>query len=149
MLKVVFQLSSDQNPGWCLDTGEQQSYMGIIISKYKDPCEPTSIMECHRGFERYLNSLCERRKRLGAGGNWNKSLHNRSRCGAFETVLRKKRVMDQVSSKTWWIFWQTKCGGTVDGRNPALPGMYKNHGNNGIDKLLYQPQLVQDFVHQP
>ena len=44
------------------DTGEQQSYAGIIISKYKDLCEPTSIMECHKGFERYLNSLCESRE---------------------------------------------------------------------------------------
>ena len=26
--------------------------MGIIISQYKDPYKPISIMECHKGFER-------------------------------------------------------------------------------------------------
>ena len=34
---------------------------------------------------------------------------------------------------------------TVDGRNPAPPGMYKTLVNNGRN---YPPQLVQDFVHQ-
>ena len=24
---------------------------GIIISQYKDPCKPISIMACHKGFE--------------------------------------------------------------------------------------------------
>ena len=28
------------------------SYIGIIISHYKDPYQPTSIMECQQGFER-------------------------------------------------------------------------------------------------
>ena len=27
-------------------------YIGIIISQYKDPYRPTSIMECQQGFER-------------------------------------------------------------------------------------------------
>ena len=26
-------------------------YMGIITSHYKDPYQPTSRMECHKGFE--------------------------------------------------------------------------------------------------
>ena len=35
---------------------------------------------------------------------------------------------------------------TGDGRNPKQPpGMYKTFVNNGRN---YQPQLVQDFVHQ-
>ena len=28
------------------------SYIGIIISHYKDPYQPTSRMECQQGFER-------------------------------------------------------------------------------------------------
>ena len=26
--------------------------MGIVVGHYKDPYEPTSIMQCHKGFER-------------------------------------------------------------------------------------------------
>ena len=37
-------------------------YIGIIISQYKDPYQPITLMECHKGFERcslgcLLNSL--------------------------------------------------------------------------------------------
>ena len=35
---------------------------------------------------------------------------------------------------------------TVDGRNPAAPGMYKTLVNNGIGYLPYQ--RVHDFFHQ-
>ena len=31
--------------------------MGIVISQFKDPYEPISIMECHKGFERGSSCL--------------------------------------------------------------------------------------------
>ena len=37
--------------------------MGIIISQCKDPYEPISIMECHKGPGRWL-------KWFGGGGGW-------------------------------------------------------------------------------
>ena len=40
----IYALSSDQNPGQGIIL---PSYIGIIISQYKDPYTPTSIMECH------------------------------------------------------------------------------------------------------
>ena len=50
--------------------------------------------------------------------------------GWGRTLLLKK------TRKTWY---------TVDGRNPAPRGMYKDLLNDGIN---YQPQLVQDLFHQ-
>ena len=51
---TIQQVSSVQNPGWLFDIGEiiLPNYMGIIISQYKDPYKPISIMEGHKGFER-------------------------------------------------------------------------------------------------
>ena len=53
---IIKYLSSVQNPGWlpyirglyCI----LPTYMGIVISHHKDPYEPISIVECHKGFER-------------------------------------------------------------------------------------------------
>ena len=41
-------------PGWLGYIGDEilPRYIGIIISQYKDPYKSTSIMECHKGFER-------------------------------------------------------------------------------------------------
>ena len=40
-------------PVGCLISGIiLPSYIGIILSHYKDPYYPTSIMECQQGFER-------------------------------------------------------------------------------------------------
>ena len=49
-----FQMSSEKNPGCLGYIGDEilPSYVGIIISHYKDPYEPISRMECHKGFER-------------------------------------------------------------------------------------------------
>ncbi len=47
-------LSSVQfTPGWLFDIGDEilPNYMGIIISQYKNPYKPISIMECHKDFE--------------------------------------------------------------------------------------------------
>ena len=33
------------------------SYIGIIISHYKDPYQPTTMMECQKGFEHFWNDL--------------------------------------------------------------------------------------------
>ncbi len=49
-------MSSDQNPGYQLYIEIiLPSYIGIIIGHYKDPYQPTSIMECQQGFERCSN----------------------------------------------------------------------------------------------
>ena len=50
------QLSNEKKRG-CLGyvrdyTTVTQLYIGTIISHYKDPYQTTSIMECHKGFER-------------------------------------------------------------------------------------------------
>ena len=39
------------HPGWLGDARDENlpSYIGIILSQYKDPYKPISIMECHRG----------------------------------------------------------------------------------------------------
>ena len=44
-------MSSDQNPGYSVYIGDEilSSYIGIIIGHYKDPYQPTSIMECQQG----------------------------------------------------------------------------------------------------
>lgn len=42
-------------PGWLFDIlylGDYPNYLGIIISTYKDPYKPISIIECHISFER-------------------------------------------------------------------------------------------------
>ena len=38
-------MSSVENPGWLFDIGDEilPSYIGIIISHYKDPYQPTRI----------------------------------------------------------------------------------------------------------
>ncbi len=38
-------------PGWLFDIGDEilPNYMGSIISQYKHPYKPISIMECHKG----------------------------------------------------------------------------------------------------
>ena len=62
-------------------------------------------------------------------------------------------VICMVNSGTFCTCWRCagtlgglKIVGTVDGWNPAPPGMYKTLIiNNGIN---YQPQLLQDFSHQ-
>ena len=49
------QVSSVQfTPGWLGYIRDEilPSYIGIIIRHYKDPYQPTSIMECQQGFER-------------------------------------------------------------------------------------------------
>ena len=52
MVQKIY-LSSDQNLAVCSIEGViLPSYIGIIISHYKDPYQPTSIMECQQGFER-------------------------------------------------------------------------------------------------
>ena len=64
-LAYVCNLSSDQNRGCLLYIGNFTThYIGIIISQYKDPYQPISLMECHKGFERcslgfLLNSLVD------------------------------------------------------------------------------------------
>ena len=49
---VEFDMNSNHNPG---GLGHVRvllpSYIGIIISQYKDPYKPISKMECHKGFE--------------------------------------------------------------------------------------------------
>ncbi len=37
------------HPGWVIWDEKLPSYIGIIISHYKDPYQPTSIMECQQG----------------------------------------------------------------------------------------------------
>ena len=37
--------------GWVIYGIILPSYIGIIMNHYKDPYEPTSIMECHKGFD--------------------------------------------------------------------------------------------------
>ena len=44
------QLSSDQNLGYLLYIWDYPFVVGVIISHHKDPYEPISIMECHKGF---------------------------------------------------------------------------------------------------
>ncbi len=61
---------------WTLYIGDEKlpSYIGIILSHYKDPYQPTSIVECQQGFERgsfgyisgislYIEKLPENEKR--------------------------------------------------------------------------------------
>ena len=52
------QLSNEKKTGWLGYIRDEilPSYIGIIISHYKDPYQPTSIMECQQGFERC--SIC-------------------------------------------------------------------------------------------
>ena len=52
--KIVEQWPRD--PGYYLYIGDEilPVYIGIIIGHYKDPYQPTSIMECQQGFERCL-----------------------------------------------------------------------------------------------
>ena len=42
-----------KTPGWLGYIRDEKlpSYIGIILSHYKDPYQPTSIMECQQGFE--------------------------------------------------------------------------------------------------
>ncbi len=49
-------------PGWLFDIWgwNLPNYMGIVISQYKDPYKPISIMECHRGFLTLLTWLSSR-----------------------------------------------------------------------------------------
>ena len=58
---TIQQVSSVQNPGWLFDIGEiiLPNYMGIIISQYKDPYKPISIMEGHKGFERCWSAIVD------------------------------------------------------------------------------------------
>ena len=46
-------MSSDQNFGYLLYIGDQKlpSYIRIMISPFRDPYEPISTMERHKGFE--------------------------------------------------------------------------------------------------
>ena len=46
-------IKESRAPGWLFYIGDEilPSYMGIIIGHCKDPYKPTSIMECHNGFE--------------------------------------------------------------------------------------------------
>ena len=55
--------------------------------------------------------------------------------------LKKCLGLEGVHLPSWKIDSRT-----VDGRNPAPPGMYKTlYLNNGVN---YQPQLVDKFFHQ-
>ena len=51
------KMGSDQNPGWLgyIGDGILPSYIGVIISQYKDPYKPISLMEGNKGFEHCSN----------------------------------------------------------------------------------------------
>ena len=55
----ISHMSNEKTLGWLFLIGDDKlpSYMGIMISQYKDPYKPTSIMECHKGFERCSHVL--------------------------------------------------------------------------------------------
>ena len=59
LIRHNFQLSSSQDPGYLLYIRDEilPSYIGIIISHYKDPPYSSIIVECHRGFGRCSISL--------------------------------------------------------------------------------------------
>ncbi len=45
--------------------------VGITIHHYKDPYQPTSIMECHKGFERFWSLLtCHKFQWYSKGAIW-------------------------------------------------------------------------------
>ena len=44
----------------CIGDELLPSYMGVLISQYKDPYQPTSIMESSKGFFRGSHGLMQR-----------------------------------------------------------------------------------------
>ena len=80
-----------QNPGWLGYIRDEKlpSYIGTIISHYKDPYQPTSIMECQQGFERCSLS--------------NKNLIPR------RLILRHRRFVELLEISAWhgWLFMET------------------------------------------
>ena len=52
-IQLNYHLSNETNPGCLGYIGDYTTqYVGILISQYKDPYKPTSIMESSKGFFR-------------------------------------------------------------------------------------------------
>ena len=142
-----WKLSSVQRaPGWLGYIRDEilPSYIGIIIiSHYKDPYQPTSLMECQQGFER-----CSVHEKPTAESSFHSYIYELSHEPSYTSapnrlwwvyiiiyIYHKSQRLGVCSNG--WLRHSARCDWTVFGAPPTIGSMVNWHITRFQMKCVY------------